>query len=716
MNTRSNTHTAPLPPDPRTATRVSLPQPTIITGHRPWALWVLLALCLTPAGCQDDDDRASLRDFVAPPPPPPGPPPPEPPPELDPPPVADVCQQDEVRCILQGRPEIESCQIPEGSAVEARRWVEDRCPDDQVCVGRECRPFACNPGQPVCSDLETLGTCNEAGDGIDDPQACGDGQVCRNSVCIDLCAAVAEDRSYIGCNYLVVDLPNPFLNEGSQDSPFGLVVANPDPLLDLQVTVLRADGEPEAIRSQVTVQSTELVEAEPQTVNSTVRGKKGELLETLSGLAQDVTIPAGGFATLLLPRDMLPLGRSGIFPAARKLVSTRPAVVYQYNPYCCNFSFTNDASLLLPVEALGTQYIGVGAPDWPKIDSLANQFGMGLTIVASEPDTQVSVSYDFETKLFNDPDGRMTVEPTPEEGELATAQGVIQPGEVMHVESLSTPRFQSELTGARIEADKPVAVFSTHPCTNIPHGASACDHLEEQLIPTDTWGDHYLLTPPSRRSALAQEVVYWRLVAGDEGAEVQLNDEFANFFMRGSMSTTIEQCTRYRVEENDHTRFALAPGQDCMLSSRYAMEVRSNAPLQIMGFLVGEEAATSQVQTGTGDPSMFLLPPVAQFRREYLFLTPETYALDYVTVVLPKGAAGGITLDGMPVDPQAEEISGDVIEGTDFVSLHIPVSDGAHAIEAEVPFGLLVYAYDRFVSYAYTGGLNLIKRGKPPQD
>jgi hypothetical protein len=105
-----------------------------------------------------------------------------------------------------------------------------------------------------------------------------------------------------------------------------------------------------------------------------------------------------------------------------------------------------------------------------------------------------------------------------------------------------------------------------------------------------------------------------------------------------------------------------------------------------------------------GDPAIFLVPPDAQYRNDYAFLVPDTYFNDFVTVTLD--ADTSLMLDGVEVplgDAQP-------IPGSTRVFKHISVSDGPHRLQANRPFGILVVAYDDFVSYAFTGGLNLRKR------
>jgi hypothetical protein len=128
-----------------------------------------------------------------------------------------------------------------------------------------------------------------------------------------------------------------------------------------------------------------------------------------------------------------------------------------------------------------------------------------------------------------------------------------------------------------------------------------------------------------------------------------------------------------------------------------------------------------------GDPSLIMVPPIEQYRRDYVFLTPDRYAFDYVVVVAPFGAE--VRLDGVellargclasPADglmrgvadaPPARlvyrcqlsfpEVERDVVRPG-------AQADGVHRISANAPVGIVVYGFDAFVSYAYPGGLNL---------
>jgi hypothetical protein len=102
------------------------------------------------------------------------------------------------------------------------------------------------------------------------------------------------------------------------------------------------------------------------------------------------------------------------------------------------------------------------------------------------------------------------------------------------------------------------------------------------------------------------------------------------------------------------------------------------------------------------DPSLILVPPVEQFRADYVFLTPEDYEHDYVDVLVPGDAT--VEIDGEPVTTLQTLTLGDETFGMATIELR---RDGTHGVAASAPVGLLVYGIDRYVSYGYPAGLDL---------
>ncbi len=78
------------------------------------------------------------------------------------------------------------------------------------------------------------------------------------------------------------------------------------------------------------------------------------------------------------------------------------------------------------------------------------------------------------------------------------------------------------------------------------------------------------------------------------------------------------------------------------------------------------------------------------------------YDYDRITVVAE--ADTEITFDGGALNSN----SFTPIPGTTWYRHYLDTDDGAHTITASKPIGLYVYGFSQYVSYAYTGGLDLV--------
>jgi hypothetical protein len=100
---------------------------------------------------------------------------------------------------------------------------------------------------------------------------------------------------------------------------------------------------------------------------------------------------------------------------------------------------------------------------------------------------------------------------------------------------------------------------------------------------------------------------------------------------------------------------------------------------------------------------MGMVPPVAQFRTSYDFLTPDTYTSSHVTVVGRMGES--FTLDGIVQSIGFNQSVGSSDYGYEVLQLE----PGAHHIESTEPFGITVSGVAAFTSYLFAGGLNLLE-------
>lgn len=403
--------------------------------------------------------------------------------------------------------------------------------------------------------------------------------------------------------------------------------------------------------------------------------------------------------------------------------SDRPVVVYQFNPFHYHdepvagglprYSYSNDASLLLPVHALGTSYLGASyAPqsmayvDERLAGGRTSISFPGYVAIVGSGEAPAEVTVHPTAPVAAASDGRFPA--VPAGGEL---RFWIAPGDVVVLASEPTPPCDAsrpghrvvmpsatglasdefcleathDLTGTRIESSAPVAAFGGHVCAFVPYDTWACDHLETQLPPASTLGRETIVTPLVDLLAESPRRSIVRIAAVAPDTRVDLDPP------AGGVSS-----------------FVLGDGEVRELEIRAPHRISSSRGVLVTEYLVGQLDHASG--TGKrGDPAMLTVPPAEQFRRDYVFITPESYdSIDpfpgnpggqsFVTLVRAPGAE--IVLDGVAIDATWETVGG-------WEVATIEVDGGTHVLTGPSRFGLLVFGLGTHTSYAYPGGLDL---------
>ena len=239
-----------------------------------------------------------------------------------------------------------------------------------------------------------------------------------------------------------------------------------------------------------------------------------------------------------------------------------------------------------------------------------------------------------------------------------------------------------DLTGWLVVTDKPAAVIGGTECTSAGNGTSACDHLDEQLIPIEALASSYVSCPTLTRPVGCDPT---------------------------NPATCAEDIFRY-VATEDSTTITTSPnvgggtineGQFLEITTDIPHIVTGDKPFSGHQVLVSQNSGSPQA--GTGDPALLGIPPVEQFQFNYLFLTPNTYAFDFINVVAPVGTT--ITLDGTELTDTCRSVG--FIGGTEYCCFGKQVVDGVHSISGDQQFGLSVTGFDSFASYGYIGGVGL---------
>jgi hypothetical protein len=485
------------------------------------------------------------------------------------------------------------------------------------------------------------------------------------------CAEAAANKSYIGCDYW----PTVVANAVWSIFDFAVVVSNPGTTAaDITVTG------PLGTNQQVTVMPGQLSKIYLPWVPE-LKGADADNMGGSSPLTAS-TLKTGG---------------------AYHLVSSSPVLVYQFNALeykgsggapgkdwnsCPGksssigcFSFSNDASLLLPSTAMTGNYRVVGHkgvdgnPGLPPIIPASPGIRAYFAITATQGSTSVKVQVSASGQIIAGT------------GITATAAGqtltlTMNAGDV--VQLVSADKAASDLSGTLVQADKPVQVIGGVPC--IANPSNACDHIEETVMPVETWGKRYVVTMPTGPKGTAASATV-RFVGNVDG-------------------TTLTYTTP-------------VSGAPATLNAGQVVEIATvNADFVVSG---DHEFAVSTVQKsasvvdpgtakGRGDPSLSAATAVEQYRLKYVFLAPDDYDLNYADVVAPQSAV--LMLDGTPVTTMGTQVG-----TTGYVVHRIKLgvgNAGAHTLIADQPIGLQIMGYGEYTSYQYPGGLNLLSIAPPP--
>jgi hypothetical protein len=268
---------------------------------------------------------------------------------------------------------------------------------------------------------------------------------------------------------------------------------------------------------------------------------------------------------------------------------------------------------------------------------------------------------------------------------------------------MQTAPYCADLTGTIVEASEPVVVFSgteqsgvglpydapKPPSWNEEEGGGCCNqHLEEQLLPIESFGKKFLITRSPLRSN--PEFTWW------EEPDVL---RFVGVAAPAQVTTTLPA---------PFDSFTLQPGEVRETWTDKDVVVTSTEPIAVAQFLIGQDYVEPQPK---GDPSFTVFPPVEQARTEYVFLSSTGWKEHWVVVATE--ASTEITIDGaVPTNCSVQTIG--TIDGTSYESRRCPLAAGAHRMSGSAPFQIMAYGYATADAYSFPGGANLKKIYEPP--
>jgi hypothetical protein len=507
-------------------------------------------------------------------------------------------------------------------------------------------------------------------------KTCSAGQGCANGACVSACDAAAASHGYLGCDFLAVTptqalLTQPcyvvFVTNGWSTSAH-LQVSRGGQSLDVsrfaRVPTVGTDattwpllGSSGLAPNAVAVL---FLSHDPSSTNANVTTAcpVPVAVDQPTDIANGVAVTSGRGQAFHITADV-------------------PVSAYDLMPFG-GHSGIPGASLLLPTSAWGTNYVAA-VPLRANVPLAENTPGpqFGIVLAASDGTTvKVVPTTDLPGGVGVASTARNTL------GTYALAAG-----------EFIEWRDSNEMSGTRIEADKPVAFVGGADVLNLadPSGTflGAGDTAHQQIPPVQALGSEYVGAPYATRLASGQpEDVMYRIVNVVDGATLTFDPPMPNVatMLAAGQAVDFASTPAFRVSSQDAKHpFYLS---------------------QLMGGCPGN--------CDLGDEEWANVLPPAQFLSKYVFFTDPTYDttdLVFVRVASPSGFKD-VTLDC------AGTISGwqPVGSGGTYEATHVDLiraghqngacNNGPHVATSAGRFGLTVWGEISGASYAYPAGGN----------
>ncbi|MDP4200571.1 MAG: OmpA family protein [Bacteroidota bacterium] len=307
--------------------------------------------------------------------------------------------------------------------------------------------------------------------------------------------------------------------------------------------------------------------------------------------------------------------------------------------FALNYSAqTADASVILPAKALGREYrvMAYTPAGYPS----------ECMVVATMDSTQIEITPTAPTLAGHKADLPFTI--------------ILSRGEEYQVQS------NGDLTGTRIIASRPVAVFGGSSCASIPPGTDFSDHLYEQMYPLSAWGKNFITIPLKTRKGDT-----YRILASEDSTRVGIGKTFQMLNAGKFYECVLREPTSIRA------------------SKSIAVAQYSNS--------------TEYDHVEDADPFMILLSPNEQMQTGVTFnaFASKVITAYYLNVLVPASGRSVLRLDGRPVVLNRVTIDPNYYYG------QLDISAGDHTLGCDNGFVAYVYGYGHAESYGYSAGASI---------
>ena len=378
------------------------------------------------------------------------------------------------------------------------------------------------------------------------------------------------------------------------------------------------------------------------------KATSGTLTFTHNDLSVPFSIPAGEVYTYDMTVAEKEMVYRNIARGASAAITDYKSLYINTNEdvsvYAINLSaFTTDATNILPVTNYGILYYTLS---YMPVQNNSD----GYLVIANENNTEVKV------------DG--------------TTVATLNRGQVYY-----RNQGNSDLTGSRVSADKPIALFSTNQSARVPIDRTAADCLFQQQAPVRSWGTKFLVP------ATHHGEVRIRVLASQDGTKFT--------YTGGLMAPAPGNALSLNLNAGQFTELDLYENA--------ASYIESNNPVAVNVFMVGGG--------WVGDPSQAWVPSIEQFLDKTtiapFYAMGSSVLLNdqhYVQIITPTATKNNTTIAiGTGSYQSVSTTWRDHSSGYSFTTVNL-TQNAAYHITNPAGFSAMAYGLGETESYYYLAG------------
>lgn len=395
--------------------------------------------------------------------------------------------------------------------------------------------------------------------------------------------------------------------------------------------------------------------------------------------------------------------------ASSEKIENKGVHVYSPQPICVNVingkQVTADGFTAIPTSMFGREYVHCSYYDFGEARSWAG----GFMVVAAEDSTEVTIQLGGRNS-----NGTGRTLGGKNNKNSVPFKVILNSGQVYCVRGNGATAGSFDLSGSRVNSDKPIGFLSYHMRTIIPTEAqNGRNYLIEMMPPVQAWGKKYITVELDRKG----KGDYFRVVAAKPSTKFSMKYyDIKTGGLVGQRSGVIPK--------GDFVDFFNTWGGIGAVEGIKGMSVwEADGPILVMQYAYSANWDGSD----SCDPFMTALSPVEQFQSSFSFQRSQSnlFSNNIASFIIEGDSSDKsntllktVVMNGDLLYKKYPLLLTNRIPGTNYYWARVPLSNEAQQVTSGTRIGGYVYGYNAFNCYGWplfpAGLLTTVKDTLPP--